>query len=323
MAGADFPVTLWPRYTKPNDLIDQQNMQTVTGAIVRGDLHACILNADWVPIAMLEQKLRRVHYRGISNNQSYEVPFAYVGTRHENDDAVNEEDLRNLFAGELFQGMEFQFVKALGVGGFGVATLWNVQMEGDVSHKVVIKVGVHRSFNPMKEEKWHLRYWGSKNTVQVLDLASMARKATESFQAANPDKPLKYTQGEEWSLDDRPIMILEYACHGDFLDLLQKAGKRNVTFGDRALWGMWECLVKGLAAIAYSPSFTERGDGMFGEKLEEAIKNGTMSAFMRSLEDHQVSHDAHFDIEESNSKYFPRRLFLQNANLENSPSRCN
>lgn len=63
----------------------------------------------------------------------------------------------------------------------------------------------------------------------------------------------------------------------------------------------FDLVVKLVAAVAYQPAFHQKGK-IFEVELLRAEKKGTVSQFLRKLKDYKISHDIHFDQDESNSK---------------------
>ncbi|KAH6885830.1 hypothetical protein B0T10DRAFT_608262 [Thelonectria olida] len=290
-------VVMFRRSTPENELNDIRNVQTIQSAIIRGDSRVYVNNAKFVHPDVMS-KFRYTNREGKRIGMHNEPRFREIELVDQ-PDKFSDDEVRNLFYHTEWKGFRLEFIKILGAGGFGAATLWNVDFEGGISRKVVIKIPTTEEFDPANETAWHNRYAGSQHTVQIVNLDQLAQQATDEFRTNHPRKTLKYNRGIEFNPLRQKAMVLEYMCHGDLFGILKKASEQNVQFPDRALWGIWECIVNGLAAVAYQPAFTGRGQ-VFEDEVNAARQAGLLDDFLRRLESMPVSHDVHFDLEETN-----------------------
>lgn len=65
-------------------------------------------------------------------------------------------------------------------------------------------------------------------------------------------------------------------------------------------------MVTGVAEVAYQNNMLQSRDQSFPDELEKARSGGpeAFEAFLKSLEDIEISHDVHFDLEEYNSEFW-------------------
>ncbi|KPM43332.1 hypothetical protein AK830_g3173 [Neonectria ditissima] len=285
------------RDTARNDLDDIRNFFAVQCAILRGDAEVTLHNASSVSFEM-RNKLRRTHGPDKNHTAPEEYKFYYVGDRTLRDD-LTDDRVRKVFPNKKFQGFTPEFIKILGAGGFGAATLWRIHFEGGVTRNVVIKISVSDGFDADEERFWHMRYGGSRHTVQLFDLAKYASMTRDTFKYKNPRAPLKYAEGSIF--EDKVVngIILEHMNRGDLVSVLRKASSHLPCFPNRVLWGIWTCLIKGAAAVAFQPTFAEKNQ-IFEQEMEQAKAENRLGAFFKDLEKEEIAHDVHFDLEESN-----------------------
>ncbi|KAH7153159.1 hypothetical protein EDB81DRAFT_447949 [Dactylonectria macrodidyma] len=280
----------------PAHYLDQyRNERAVQSAILRGDEEVILTNTS--TLAGLKEP-RYVHPPYIHQRNPYEVKFRELRSP-ESEDGLTENDIRERLDRE-WKGFRLEFLKILGTGGLGSGTLWKVHLEGGVTKQVVIKVPKTEESYSEEESEWHKRYEGSRHTVQYVDLAKMASDARDAYKAKYPDMPCQYDRGSDFISDEATGMPLEFMSRGDLFRIMKTAStKRLKRFPDKALWGIWECLVKGAAAMAYQPR-ANKWNIVFENDMEKAEANGDLERFFEFLEAEPITHDIHLDLEESN-----------------------
>ncbi|KAH6977066.1 hypothetical protein BKA56DRAFT_673931 [Ilyonectria sp. MPI-CAGE-AT-0026] len=297
LANEPLDLTVNQRSTPISGLDGLRNLHTVQSALLRGDREVTLHNTPGISHD-IRNRLRRNHMGHMHQSVQDDVAFRLV-KRPKKDDRMDEHRLANMFGDYKWQGFKFEFLKILGTGGFGAGTLWNIHLEGGASKKVVLKVPMSMGSWDSQEMVWHQRYGGSRHTVQLVDLAETSKAVQDEFKLKNPGQPLQYDQGEVFRPDMLAGMVLEYMSYGDLFGILRKASSHIECFPDRVLWGIWECLVKGAAAVAYQPTFKEQ-NRVFEQEMEQAKAEGKLEAFFRKLEKEKIAHDIHLDLEESN-----------------------
>lgn len=236
-----------------NKYRSMRNCYTVQSAVIRGDRKCSIFNQaglnrdEFNRIRFVSGPADKRHFweQGVvkwkdkyssgreeatpsHNTVRSDVPFAVV---------------QNWF------GFQLRFVKVLGIGGFGAATLWEVEFEDRSSMLVVIKMprviekNTRSGFNAQHEGKWHDRYDGAAHTVQSIDLDAIASRKRNRVLFDNHFNItlLRFRSGHPLQARSRNMLVLEYACWGDLYGLVGKAYHENKVFLNRNFWQIWEC----------------------------------------------------------------------------------
>ncbi|KAI1636932.1 hypothetical protein F4809DRAFT_661876 [Biscogniauxia mediterranea] len=71
----------------------------------------------------------------------------------------------------------------------------------------------------------------------------------EASQASTTDDPLD----EEWELDYKDYLLLEFAENGDLANFIYKTNEMGEKVPNRVLWSFWLCLVSACVAMEYPP----------------------------------------------------------------------
>lgn len=242
------------RSARPTRLTDDHNLQTVQSALLWSDREVTLEACDASSQKLLREHRyphdsRRPHYA--SFKESYRREWNPRRRRLSRPAVV-----RHLLASgspKIFDGFELHWVKVLGKGGYGVATLWEAVFEDASTMKVVVKLGLGDEFEPDMERGWHLRYEGASHIVQAVDLAQTAAdKRSAMRQSAGSGG--RSISGREFDASELNVLTLEYAERGSLTDLLGRKAALGFNFSDKVLWGIWENLVRGVASSAYQPS---------------------------------------------------------------------
>ncbi|KAK7423946.1 hypothetical protein QQX98_000818 [Neonectria punicea] len=289
------PLGIIRHNTDENDLQSIRNFHAVQSALLRGDKVVTLHNTTNIS-NRVTTSLEREYSSDHDHTQPYEWEYRRVGS-NDPKDHISEDQVKYTFADEKFQGFKLKFLKLLGAGGYGAAALWKAHFEGGITKNIVIKVPVVDDFDAKEERDWHQRYGGSRHTVQPFDLAKFAETARDKFLSNNPEVPLSYEDGSIFDQSSWNALFIEHMNRGDLIDLLRKVCPRR--FPDRVLWGMWECLVKGAAAVAFQPTFTKKNQ-IFEQEMERAEAENRLGAFLKNLEEEEFTHDVHLDLDESN-----------------------
>jgi hypothetical protein len=135
-----------------------------------------------------------------------------------------------------WDGFRLEWVKVLGQGGFGMATLWNAIFEDQSIAKIVIKIPTRVNADFDSELDWHLRYGGASHVTQSLNLQEMADNVRRRI---NRDHMIG--RGPRFEQTDLNILVLEYAEHGSLYEMMSKASYFGISFSNKVLWEIWEC----------------------------------------------------------------------------------
>ncbi|KAK7420178.1 hypothetical protein QQZ08_010534 [Neonectria magnoliae] len=289
------PLDIIRHNTGENDLQSIRNFHAVQSALLRGDKVVTLHNTTNISNGIITN-LEREYSSDHDHTQPYEWEYRRVGS-NDPEDHISEDQVQNKFADKKFQDFKLEFLKLLGAGGYGVAALWKAHFEGGITQKLVIKVSVADDFDAKEERDWHQRYGGSRHTVQPFDLAKFAGTARDTFLSNNPGAPLSYGDGSIFDQSSWNALFIEHMNRGDLIDLLRKVCPRR--FPDGVLWGMWECLVKGAAAVAFQPTFSKKNQ-IFEQEMERAEAENCLGGFLQNLEKEEITHDVHLDLDESN-----------------------
>jgi hypothetical protein len=144
----------------------------------------------------------------------------------------------NIFAdtvpeGARWNGFRLHWVKIIGRGGLGLATLWEAEFEDGHRQLVVIKMDMSKNKAKMSlEASWNERYRGASHIMQAVDLNKLA----EQHRHEN-----RFRGGYDFDPNKFNVLVLEYAQYGSLLDLLIKASYYNIHFSNKVLWQIWGC----------------------------------------------------------------------------------
>jgi hypothetical protein len=169
-------------------------------------------------------------------DQEFEFPFGDDYSESHSNDIYQPSIVGNYI--ELFNwdGFRLEWVKILGQGGFGMATLWNVIFDDESSMKAVIKIPIHMNGTFKDELDWHLRYRGASHVTQSLDLQEIADNVRRRM-----NREYMIGRGIRFDQKQLDILVLEYAEHGCLFDIMAKASYFGVRFSNKVLWEIWEC----------------------------------------------------------------------------------
>ncbi|KAJ4261557.1 hypothetical protein NW762_006985 [Fusarium torreyae] len=272
--------------------IRHRNIATITAALMRGDREITLMNWDFIPDDVW-QEIRR------SNKEPDKVEvtkFVGFGPGNKARDGVLARDAQDAIGATKWVGLDFKFIKVLASGGHGYVTLWDVTFDDGSCRRVVMKRGIGQWFNPQKESSFHLRYNGSEHTTQVVDLHAEAMKIHQKMAREDPWAFAKLGTGYRWNAERMNCVIFEYCPHGDLYHLLTSANEKKIDFTNRVLWGIWECLVQGVATMAYSQEFI-KDSTTFEKELQKAQRDDRAWEFYDYLDDKPISHEVHMDME--------------------------
>lgn len=217
-----------------------RNLYTIQAALVRGDKHVTLHNTSRV--TELDVQRLRVPYRPrhMDHAQAYECIYGFPASSSSSNGggAMTQQPKRVQDFVEMlnWDGFRLEWVKVLGEGGFGMATLWNAIFEDGSSVKAVIKIPVRSNANFDGELEWHLRYAGASHVAQALDLQAMADNVRRRI-----NRGYMINRGARFNPSDLDVLVLEYADCGTMFDLLSRASQFNIVFSMKVLWEIWEC----------------------------------------------------------------------------------
>ncbi|KAK2699632.1 hypothetical protein QWA68_002200 [Fusarium oxysporum] len=301
MKGKEIRTTTIPLVPRPPQSgechFGLRNLQAIQGALLRGDEHVDILGWPCIPPPMWDHVERAEDTIG----KEEVTPFTTIQNLNAPNHPWFSQDARNKIENKRWHGMKFKFIKVLARGGHGYVTLWDVVFDDKSVRRVVIKRAIDpltNAFDPRKESEFHLRYDGAQHTTQVIDLhreavvihTRMIRSGTFTANAIR--------HGKQWNAEAEKCVVFEYMKFGDMVNIMQTVAARNAQIPDQVLWGIWECLVLGLATIAYTPSNSSSNSSFeTWWKWAQSDKKEALTFLDRVEREWQIEHDVHLDLE--------------------------
>ncbi|KAF5628473.1 hypothetical protein F52700_8207 [Fusarium sp. NRRL 52700] len=277
--------------------IVKRNFYAVQSALIRGDEEVTLFNWTSFPQDLWQHVNPWDQY---PIGQERIVYFTNYPKRDAPCDPSGglSKDSRNNIENKRWDGMKFKFIKVLAQGGHGYVTLWDVVFEDKSVRRVVIKRAMNSTFNPDKEASFHLRYDGAQHTTQVIDLNHEAAAIRTRMRNNGTFTHSAMTHGKEWKAKEQNCVVFEYLKFGDMVNIMQMVSMRNVQIPAQVLWGIWECLVLGLATIAYTPSKSS-GNSSFETWWKDVVSDRKEAlAFLDRVEkEWKIEHDVHLDLE--------------------------
>ena len=234
----------------PYSFEDTRNVITCESALIRGDRRIDLHNQTELTEDQ-QQRLERFRHAGTHHWKPVKVKWMHVHADRGPPAPVASSllDVEAVWPhyNVRWCAFDLKFVKIIGEGGFGLATLWEATFEDDETKLVVIKMGrPNRSspaFSAMTEFEWHIKYEGATHTVQTVDLQLIAMRKRQEVLQRNGNRPalLRYEGGAFFVPLQFNIMVLEYAQHGDLDHVLGSLFFRSISLSPRQLWQIWEC----------------------------------------------------------------------------------
>lgn len=232
--------------------VARRNFFAVQYAYIRGE-RDLVLHND----SLIERRLEllKAHEDRAANDLSLHLPYprqyfdpnqARLG--------VLQDPVVAAILGQRWNGFELRWKKLLRKGGNGLATLWEAEFEDGFRLPMVIKMDLDPTSTEgfLKEIMWHDRYKNASHITQRLDLEALA-------QQHRTDGRFDNQYDLEWQIRAKaqPILILEYAQHGNLRDMIRNIETHNIHPTSAALWQLWEqsqsCDVTCLSPLARFP----------------------------------------------------------------------
>lgn len=175
--------------------------------------------------------LDRNHLPNEERRQRFWKPAYIDWPRQEDKNMPAEVMQQSLETG--FKDFRLHWQKVVGTGGWGIATLWEVEFEDGYRQDVIIKMDAsHGDQDFSNELGWHLLYKEALRIVQSYNLVEMANRHR---------KQRRFHRGIEFNSRELNVLVLEYMPHGSLFDILQKASIARKQLPKNALWQLWEC----------------------------------------------------------------------------------
>ncbi|RFU74939.1 hypothetical protein TARUN_7307 [Trichoderma arundinaceum] len=250
---------------KPTPLTSTRNMFAIQSALIRGDRVVTLHNTT--RLLPEHYKKVRVPYepKNMPQDRPFEWPFGDQYDDSRSSDTVQPRVVDNYIDLLNWDGFRLEWIKVLGEGGFGMATLWDAIFEDQSRVKVVIKIPVRVNADFDSELDWHLRYGGASHVTQSLDLQAMADGVRRRINRGH-----MVGRGPRFAQTDLSVLVLEYAERGSLYEMMAKASYFGINFSNKALWEIWECfLVSEDAQHLHHPIFKLHDFGEFSKRMRE------------------------------------------------------
>lgn len=219
-------------------ITDLRNMRTLQAALLRGDPEVTLVCR---PLTKKQEARLRVPFPlDYDHTLPFTVSFSEYFKPFRKVKYQKTNTIKALRLDEsTWDGFGLEWVKIIGQGGYGIATLWEAVFENGIRKKIVIKLPLKASSNMADELSWHLRYKGASHIVQPIDMKECVRDVRNQLNGLGIP-PVKVI-GNELKPDTFGGLILEYAEHGSLLEMMTKAAYYDIYFSNKVLWEIWEC----------------------------------------------------------------------------------
>lgn len=186
--------------------------------------------------------------------------------------------------GAALQFADLRLTKILGWGGLGIACAIEGHRASGEPIKVVYKAALDDE-GMAEEKRNHILMAGAKHIVQRVVLADTAEEVQEP---AGRNRQRMDASGE--------ILMIEFMRHGDLSGILGKASVSNTPFPDLVLWQIFDCLFRGVVAMAFP------GGWCWGDvdPENEQIKQQTECCEGRGMLNAVSNTMVHFDLDPLN-----------------------
>lgn len=215
--------------------VARRNFFAVQYAYVRGE-RDLVLHND--PMIERRLDLEKMHAPHAGNDVS--LHFTYPRQFLDPNQArlgVLQDPVVGAILGQRWKGFELRWKKLLRKGGNGLATLWEAEFEDGFRLPMVIKMDLdpNSAAEFLKEIKWHDRYKNASHITQRLDLETHAQQHRTDGRFDN-----RLDLERQIRAQAQPILILEYAQHGNLRDLLSNIETHKIRPTSAAFWQIWE-----------------------------------------------------------------------------------
>ncbi|KAK4132684.1 kinase-like protein [Trichocladium antarcticum] len=221
----------------------------------------------------------------------------------------------------------FRFVKILGWGGLGVASLFEAVDPGRGTKKVVCKMDLRRDVPCVKGEiEMHLKTAGAKHVIQRVVLARPSARGAAAepppavagrapgyrqprgaalraaLQAAiggllSPEARAAAEEDARQKLDeDQGVLFIEYMERGRLDDHIAKVAIKGTHFPNEVLWQVFDCLFRAVIGMAYPNAFQPVGSNPRTDDISQVSETCYGLPLRGGFEDTIV----HFDIDPLN-----------------------
>ncbi|KAL6816534.1 hypothetical protein J3E69DRAFT_97576 [Trichoderma sp. SZMC 28015] len=280
---------------KQTPLTPTRNISAIRSALLRGDRVVTLHNTSRILREHVKNLRVPYHPRHMQHDQPFEWPFSDQFTDSRSSHSDQPKQVGQFIELLEWDGFRLEWIRVLGQGGFGIATLWHVIFEDQSSIKVVIKIPVRENADFDSELDWHLRYGGASHVTQALDIQAMADSVRRRINRGH-----MINRGARFAPTNMGVLVLEYAERGSLYDMMAKASYFHTRFSSKVLWEIWECLVKGVVSTALQPDAAQRWGPEGLDKVLDSLDDVRNTDELLRICTLIDSHDVHFDLEEQN-----------------------
>ncbi|KAL7939167.1 hypothetical protein V8C35DRAFT_1914 [Trichoderma chlorosporum] len=280
---------------KQTPLTPVRNVSAIRSALLRGDRVVTLHNTSRILPEHVDTIRVPYHPRDRQHDQLFEWPFGDQYSDSRSSHSYQPRQVGQFIDLLEWDGFRLEWIRVLGQGGFGIATLWHVIFEDQSHIKVVIKIPVRANADFDSELDWHLRYGGASHVTQSLDIQAMADSVRRRINRGH-----MIGRGARFVQTHMDVLVLEYAERGSLYEMMAKASYFNTRFSNKVLWEIWECLVKGVISVALQPDAAQRWGPEGLDKVLDSLDDAHNSDEILRICTLIDSHDVHFDLEEQN-----------------------
>ncbi|KAK0737971.1 hypothetical protein B0T18DRAFT_237284 [Schizothecium vesticola] len=205
----------------------------------------------------------------------------------------------------------FRFVKILGWGGLGVASLYETEdknLKTGLCRRVVCKMDLWPKTDPLVggEIDTHNKVAGARHVVQrvVLQQQKMDTEKAKAKKSRyvwpevdNVTESAREKKRRALDLHENALFI-EFLERGDFHRHLSKAAVKRRVFPDMVLWELFECLFRGVIGLAYPKAFRQSGLNPDSQTIPQVTETAKGQPVLEVDEKHRTI--VHFDLDPRN-----------------------
>lgn len=217
-------------------LTPARNIFAIQSALIRGDRVVTLHNTSRILPEHYNKVRVPYHPEDMPQDRPLDWPFGDQYSDSRSSQTYQPRSVGHFIELLNWDGFRLEWIKVLGEGGFGMATLWDAIFEDQSRVKIVIKIPVRANTDFDSELDWHLKYGGASHVTQSLDLQAMADSVRRRINRGH-----MIDRGPRFVQTNMDVLVLEYAERGSLYEMMAKASYFSTNFSNKVLWEIWEC----------------------------------------------------------------------------------